>query len=262
MRALIADDEAPARANLRRLLAAESDVEVVCEAANGREAVDLLERVRPDVVFLDIQMPLLDGFGVIDEVGVDAMPRVVFVTAYDEHALHAFEVQALDYLLKPFAPERFRAVMARVRRELARGAPADIAAQLAALLDATTPHRYLQRILVQREGRAVLVPVQQIDRLEADRNDVRVHTRGGTQIVHGTLGELAERLDPAVFLRVNRSTIVRLDAIKEFQPWFHGDYRILLHDGSELMWSRRYRAKSRSAFELGRDADRRVNSKS
>ena len=134
MRALIADDEAPARAKLRRLLAAESDVEVVGEAANGREAVDLLGRERPDVVFLDIQMPLLDGFGVIDEVGVDAMPRIVFVTAYDEHALHAFEVQAFDYLLKPFSPERLRAVMTRVRHELARGTPADIAARLAALL--------------------------------------------------------------------------------------------------------------------------------
>ena len=117
MRALIADDEAPARAKLRRLLAAESDVEIVGEASNGREAVDLLARTRPDVVFLDIQMPLLDGFGVIDAVGIDAMPRVVFVTAYDEYALHAFEVQALDYLLKPFASERFKAVIARVRRD-------------------------------------------------------------------------------------------------------------------------------------------------
>ena len=250
MRALIVDDEAPARAKLRRLLASEPDVTIVGEAANGREAIDLIGRVRPEVVFLDVQMPLLDGFGVIDAVGVEAMPCVVFVTAYDEHALRAFEVQALDYLLKPFAPERLQAVVGRLRRELARGAPEDVAPKLAALLQATTPQRYLQRILVQREGRAVLVPVAHIDRLEAERNDVRLHTRGAVHVVRGTLAELADRLDPASFLRINRSTIVRLDTIKELQPWFHGDYRVILHDGTELMWSRRYRAKSRGAFEV------------
>jgi two-component system LytT family response regulator len=250
MRALIVDDEAPARAKLRRLLASEPDVTVVGEAADGREAIDQIGRTKPDVVFLDVQMPRVDGFGVIEAIGVDAMPFVVFVTAYDDHALRAFEVQALDYLLKPYAPERLQAVVGRLRRELARGTPAEVAPKLAALLQATGPPRYLQRILVQREGRAVLVPVAQIDRLEAERNDVRLHTGGGVHIVRGTLAELAERLDPASFLRINRSTIVRLDTIKELQPWFHGDYRVILHDGTELMWSRRYRAKSRGAFEV------------
>lgn len=259
MRALIVDDEAPGRAKLRRLLGAEPDVIVAGEAANGREAIDLIARLQPDVVFLDVQMPLVDGFGVIDAVGVDAMPYVVFVTAYDEHALRAFEVQALDYLLKPFAPERLQTVVGRVRRELGRqvaSGTSDVGLRLAALLQASSSQPYLQRILVQRDGRAVLVPVQQIDRLEADRNDVHLHTRDGVHVVRGTLAELAERLDPAIFLRINRSTIVRLDAIKELQPWFHGDYRVLLQDGTELMWSRRYRAKSRAAFELGRDAER------
>lgn len=257
MRALIVDDEAPARAKLRRLLAAEQDVAIVGEAANGREAIDLIGHLRPDVVFLDVQMPLLDGFGVVEAVGVEAMPLVVFVTAYDEHALRAFEVQALDYLLKPFAPERLRAVVARLRREIARGTSPDAAPRLAALLQqGTSGQPYLQRILVHREGRAVLVPVPQIDRLEAERNDVHLHTRGGVHVVRGTLGELAERLDPALFMRINRSTIVRLDAIKELQAWFHGDYRVILQDGTELMWSRRYRAKSRGAFELGRESER------
>lgn len=263
MRALIVDDEAPARARLRRLLASEADVEIAGEAADGLEALTLLDRLHPDVVFLDVQMPRLDGFGVIERVGPDAMPFVIFVTAHDEHALRAFEVQALDYLLKPFAPQRLQAVIARVRRELARGGGReDVSARLAALLEATAtaaataPSRYLERMLVQREGRAVLVPVDQIDRLEADRNDVRLHTRGVVHAVRGTLAELADRLDPARFLRINRSTIVRLDAIKELQPWFHGDYRILMHDGTELMWSRRYRARHRGAFELGRESPR------
>ena len=250
MRVLIVDDEAPARAKLRRLLAAEPDVTIVGEAANGREAIDLIGRLSPEVVFLDVQMPLLDGFGVIEAVGVEAMPCVVFVTAFDDHALRAFEVQALDYLLKPFAPERLQAVVGRLRRELARGRHDEMAPKLAALLQATTPQRYLQRILVQRDGRAVLVPVGQIDRLEAERNDVRLHTRGGVHLVRGTLAELADRLDPASFLRINRSTIVRLDTIKELQPWFHGDYRVILHDGTELMWRRRYSAKSRASFEV------------
>jgi two-component system LytT family response regulator len=146
-----------------------------------------------------------------------------------------------------------------VRRELGRqvaSGTSDVSSRLAALLQASSSQPYLQRILVQRDGRAVLVPVQQIDRLEAERNDVHLHTREGVHVVRGTLAELAERLDPAMFLRINRSTIVRLDAIKELQPWFHGDYRVLLQDGTELMWSRRYRAKSRAAFELGRDVER------
>jgi two-component system LytT family response regulator len=249
MRTLIVDDEAPARSKLRRLLDAEPDVEIIGEAANGEEAVARIEQLHPDVVFLDVQMPRLDGFGVIERIGVAAMPHVVFVTAYDEHALRAFEVQALDYLLKPFSPDRLHAVVSRARRAVARDRPADIGARLAALLERTPP-QYLQRILVQRDERAVLVPVQQIDRLEAARNDVRLYTADTVHVVRGTLLELAGRLDPATFLRVNRSTIVRIDAIKELQPWFHGDYRVILRDGTELMWSRRYRAKQRRSFEI------------
>jgi two-component system LytT family response regulator len=250
MRTLIVDDEAPARAKLRRLLAAESHVEIVGEAGNGEEAIARIEQLHPDVVFLDVQMPRLDGFGVIERIGVDAMPYVVFVTAYDEHALRAFEVQALDYLLKPFSPDRLQAVVSRVHRELARDRPADVGARLATLLQTTVPQQYLQRILVQRDERAVLVPVHEIDRLEAKRNDVHLHTAETVHVIRGTLAELAARLDPATFLRINRSSIVRLDAIKELQPWFHGDYRVILRDGTELMWSRRYRAKQRSSFEI------------
>jgi two-component system LytT family response regulator len=251
MRVLIADDEAPARQKVRRLLAGEGDVEIVGEAATGAEAVQAIREASPDVVFLDVQMPVLDGFGVVEEVGVDAMPHVVFVTAYDEHALRAFEVRALDYLLKPVTPDRFRAVLQRVRAQMARkgeGA-ADLAERLDQLVGALAPRaRFLRRLLVQDGNKALLLPVERIDRMEADRNYVRLHAGGSTYVVRGSIGAMAERLDPDRFLRINRSEIVRLDAVKELHPWFHGDYRVVMHDGAVLMWSRRYRALTDGEF--------------
>ena len=248
MRVLIVDDERPARVKLRRMLAPEADVEVVGEAEDGRAAVEAIHRLSPDVVFLDIQMPVVDGFGVIEAVGVERMPPVVFVTAYDEHALRAFEVQALDYLLKPVSPERLDAVLARLRREpTKRNAALD--ARVAALMRAVDRPAPMRHLLVWQGERARLVPVDTIDRLEADRNVVRVHAGADTHTIRGTLSDIASRLDPERFLRVSRSHIVRLDAVKELQPWFHGDYRIVMRNGVELMWSRRYRARSRGAFE-------------
>jgi two-component system LytT family response regulator len=251
MRVLIADDEAPARQKVRRLLAEEPDVEIVGEAATGAEAVRAIRETSPDVVFLDIQMPVLDGFGVVEEVGVDAMPHVVFVTAYDEHALRAFEVRALDYLLKPVTPDRFRLVLERVRAQLARGGDVrrDLAERLDQLVGALAPKpRFLRRLLVQDGNKALLLPVERIDRMEADRNYVRLHAGGGTYVVRGSIGSMAERLDPDRFLRINRSEIVRLDAVKELHPWFHGDYRVVMHDGTVLTWSRRYRALTDGEF--------------
>jgi len=255
MRVLIADDEAPARQKLRRLLSGERDVEVVGEAETGAEAVRAIREQSPDVVFLDVQMPVLDGFGVVAEVGVDAMPYVVFVTAYDEHALRAFEVRALDYLLKPVTPDRFRAMLQRVRAQLARG-DAALSAELAGRLDqldqlvgALVPKpRYIKRLLVQDGVKALLLPVERIDLLRAERNYVRLHAAGAIYVVRASLGALAERLDPDRFLRINRSEMVRLDAVKELHPWFHGDYRVVLHDGTALMWSRRYRALTDGEF--------------
>jgi len=246
IRVLIADDEAPARAKLRTLLARESDVEIAGEAADGAEAAALIRDTRPDLVLLDIQMPKLDGFGVIRQVGVDAMPLIVFITAYDERALEAFEVHALDYLLKPFAPSRFAAVIERVRRQRAGPPRADLGDRIERLIDAVTPApRYLRQILVDKgPERQVLVAVETIDRIIADRNDYRLVTRSGEFSRRGTLAEIEQKLDPEKFLRINRSEIVRLDAVAEFQPWFHGDYRVKMKDGSLLTWSRRYRARS------------------
>jgi two-component system LytT family response regulator len=250
VRVLIVDDEAPARAKMRRYLA-EEGVEIVGEAANGVEAVEQIAELTPDLVFLDVQMPELDGFGVIDAIGVSQMPHVVFVTAYDEHALRAFEVRALDYLLKPFTPERFSAVMDRARQQLSRESDSNThLTKLAELVAAATNRpRFLQRVLVHHANKAFLLPVDRIDRVEADRNYVRLHSGEATFTLRGSIGSISERLDPEKFLRINRSEIVRLEAVKELQPWFHGDYRVVMRDGTTLMWSRRYRAQTAGDFE-------------
>ena len=252
MRILIVDDEAPARAKMRRYVGEYPDIEIMGEAENGVEAVERIGELQPDLVFLDVQMPELDGFGVIDAIGVESMPYVVFVTAFDEYALKAFEVRALDYLLKPFTPERFAAVIDRARAEVARAATerTELRGKLEALLGAVAAGRprYLQRILVHQANRALLLPVERIDRVEADRNYVRLHSGGTAFILRRSLTSLADRLDPEKFLRINRSEIVRLDAVKELQPWFHGDYRVVMGDGTTLMWSRRYRAQTAGEF--------------
>jgi two-component system LytT family response regulator len=252
LRVLIADDEAPARRKLVRLLEAMDDVQVVGEAASGEEAVERIDSLAPDLVLLDIQMPVLDGFDVVATVGVDAMPPVVFVTAYDEHALRAFEVRALDYLLKPVAPARLRDAIDRARGQRAPAvadageAEARRRADLATLVGG----RHLSRLLVHDSRGAQLLPVDAIELARAERNYIVLHTVRGIFRIRGTVAALAERLDPAAFLRVNRSDIVRLDGIRELQPWSHGDYRVVLRDGSALLWSRRYRAQGVGAFEL------------
>jgi len=250
--ALIVDDEAPARRRLVRMLGEMADVEVVGEAESGDDAVVQIAELEPDVVFLDIQMPGLNGFGVINAVGAEEMPLVVFVTAFDEHAVAAFEVRALDYLLKPVAPQRLAGAIARVREILStpHGAESTRQAEVIASL-ARVEAPPLTRLLVHGERGAHLLLVESIDLARAERNYVVLHTPQGTFKVRGTIGVLAERLDPSRFLRVNRSDIVRLDAIREMQPWSHGDYRIVLGDGRALLWSRRYRAQQGTAFELG-----------
>jgi two-component system LytT family response regulator len=240
VRALIVDDEAPARAKIRRLLDAAPDAEVVGEASTGREAVAAIKRTRPNIVFLDIQMPGIDGFGVVDAVDADGAPYIVFVTADDSKALRAFEVGAVDYLLKPFTPERFNQVLERARERLAKLPVAE-----------PTNERTLKRLLVSHNGRAVFLAVERIDRIESERNYIVIHAGRDAYRLRAPIGSIAARLDPAQFLRVNRSTLVRLDAVREMHEWSHGDYRVVMHDGSELIWSRRYRAVAEREFGLG-----------
>lgn len=246
-RVLIVDDEAPARAKLRNALAAEKDFEIAGEAADGRAALAALREQRPDLVFLDIQMPLLDGFGVIAEAAaaglLEAIGQIVFVTAFDEFALEAFEAQAFDYLLKPWAPSRLQKVLERVRREREKQEGGDLARRLEALLG-TKKSAPLERLLLAKEdGREVLLAVEKIDFIRAAANYLEIHSKEGQFRRRMTLQELENRLDPDRFLRISRSEIVRLEAIAEVEPLFHGDSRIKLKSGQTLGWSRRYRAK-------------------
>ncbi|HMA24597.1 MAG TPA: LytTR family DNA-binding domain-containing protein, partial [Gemmatimonadaceae bacterium] len=201
-----------------------------------------IKRSRPDVVFLDIQMPGLDGFGVLETIADDA-PYVVFVTANDRHAIRAFEFGAVDYLLKPYTPQRFEQVLDRARERISATTRSE--AELPA--PTRTP---LQRLLVIDDGRAVFLPVDRIDRIESERNYVTLVSGPYRYRLRATLAAVADRLDRAHFLRINRSTLVRLDAVKTMHEWSHGDFRVVMHDGTELVWSRRYRAAAEREFGI------------
>lgn len=230
IRALIADDEPLGRRRVRRLLDAERDVAVVGECDDGPAALAAIRRLAPDVVFLDVQMPGLDGLGVLDALGGRrALPVTVFVTAYDRYAVPAFDHHAADYLLKPIDPVRFREALGRVRERLG----AD-----------TARAQPLERLLVRERGggRAFFVRLDEVEWIEAARNDVCLHVGRAAHRVRSTLGALERRLDPARFRRVSRSALVNLDRVRELQPWFHGDAVVLLQSGARVTMSRRYRA--------------------
>ncbi len=250
IRVLIVDDEAPARRKIVDLVEAASDVEVVGEAEDGTQAVDRILELRPDLVFLDIQMPNIDGFGVIEAIGVDRMPIIVFITAFDEHAVRAFEVHAMDYLLKPFAPSRFENVLERARRRIASSSARRRDERLDLVLAELGRARAPVRRLMASAGhdRQVLVDLSTVTVIRSDRNYLCLVTPRGEFRRRGTLSELESRLDGEEFLRINRSQIVRLEAVREVQPWFHGDARIVLDDGTVLTWSRRYRSGSIDRF--------------
>lgn len=227
-RVIVADDEAPARRIVRSYLRGRADVEVVAEAENGLEVVEMVRTMEPDLVVLDIQMPGLTGFEVIDAIGAEAMPAVVFATAYDEYALRAFDVHAVDYLLKPFTRERFDRAFERAleRRPIAP-------------LVASMP---LERVVVRDRDRLFFVPVEEIVHLSAEGNYVRVHTAEKSHLIRGTLAELEARLDPKRFARIHRSGIVNIAAVREVRAHFHGDYVVTLRTGETVRLSRRYQA--------------------
>jgi two-component system LytT family response regulator len=248
IRAIIADDEPPARDRISDLLAKEPDIEVIAECADGISAVEAVERLEPDLLFLDVQMPELDGFEVLARTGPQAM-AIIFVTAYDEYAIRAFNVHAADYLLKPFDRERFQAALRYARVVLAGHQHNASREQMLALLKEIRANgTHPGRIPIKAGGRILFVPVDQIDWLEAADNYVRIHAGNETHLVRDTLSEFEARLDPAHFVRIHRGTIVNLERVKELQPLFHGEYTVLLIDGTRLTLSRRFKDRLQDRF--------------
>ena len=254
IKAVIVDDETLARDAIRLRLEAEPDIDVVGEAADGGDAVELIRTLQPDLLFLDVQMPVMDGFEVIEHVSSDHLPIVVFVTAHDRYALKAFESHALDYLLKPFTASRFHAAIDRARIEVAKAGDHETHQRLIQLLDERRRAResrpgqgpgaaegYLVRLAVKHNQRIALVRVADIDWIESSANYAHLHTHGRSYVVRMTMGELERRLDPERFVRIHRSTIVQLDRINDIVAAWHGDFDVTLRDGTVLRLSRNYR---------------------
>jgi len=241
---VIVDDEPLARERLASLLSAEQDIEVVAQCRDGEEAVAALEQHTPDLVFLDVQMPGLNGFEVLEAVGPEKMPLVVFVTAYDQHALRAFQVRALDYLLKPFDRDRFKDALQRARAHIQRDETGDLGRRLLALVkDLRRDQPKTDRLVVKSGGRLFFLRTDEIDWVEAAGNYVRLHVGSASHLLRETMNAIEGRLDPEKFFRIHRSRMVNMERIQEMQPWLNGEYAVLLRTGTRLTLSRGYREK-------------------
>jgi two-component system LytT family response regulator len=239
LRALVVDDEPVARRRLRTLLKAEPSVDVVAECDDGAAAVDAVRRLRPDLMFLDVQMPGIDGFDVIELLKPDDCPAVVFVTAYDQYALRAFNVNAADYLLKPFARNRLSTAIARAA---ALAGSADNTNRLRGLLETVRAGQPLQRFLVKTTGRACAVRVEDVEAIESADHYVELRTADRAHLLREPLSAIERRVDPSRFVRIHRSTIVNVDRIRELQPAFHGEFSVVLASGRRVHCSRTYAA--------------------
>lgn len=246
-RALIVDDEPLARSIIRKLLDEIVDVEIIGEASNGLEAVAMLDKHNPDLVFLDVQMPEMDGFAVLEAIEPEKMPAVIFVTAFDQYALRAFDAHAVDYLLKPFDDERFTRAVTRAKVQINAKTSGDAEQTGQQLLDLlkiiNAKNSFLERFVVKNVGRVLLVKASDVDWIEAQDNYVSLHVGKTAHLIRETMQNLETRLDPNRFARIHRSTIVNIDSIKELQFDFNGDQTVLLKDGQKLTLSRRYKQK-------------------
>jgi two-component system, LytTR family, response regulator len=237
IRAVIVDDEPLGRTVIREMLRGEAEIELVGEAANGHEALELLSQTQPELLFLDVQMPEVDGFDVL--AALDALPLVIFVTAYDQYAVRAFEVHALDYLLKPFDRERFAKAVQRAKEQLKLAQHSAVNERILALLEAQRAKPpYLERLVIKHQGRVFFLKTAEIDWVEAEGNYVKLHVKQAAYLLRETLSHLEAQLDPQRFARIHRSQLVNLDRIRELQPWSHGEYHVLLHNGTQLTLSR------------------------
>ena len=243
LRTLIVDDEPLARRNIRLLLEKDPQIEILDECRNGREAIKAINTLSPDLIFLDIQMPEIDGFDVLARVGPEHIQAIIFVTAFDQYALKAFDVHALDYLLKPFDDERFAQALRRAKAQIEAQEMNRLSKRLLALLEERESQRksqttHLSRLMLKVSGRVVLLKVDEIDFIEADGNYAKLHVGRKAHLLREKMHDLEGQLDPAKFVRIHRSIIVNLDRIKEMHPHFNGDYIVVLEDGRELRLSR------------------------
>jgi two-component system LytT family response regulator len=252
IRTLVVDDEPLARERVMSLLQQEVDVEVVGECSDGSEAVSAIQEHSPDLIFLDVQMPGCDGFQVIRNIGADRMPSVIFVTAYDEYALQAFEVHALDYLLKPFSKDRFLQTLHHAREAIEHRRAGELGRRLLALVHDVKPEpQRVERLVVKSGGRVFFLRTDEIDWIEAAGNYVRLHLGSESHLFRETMNRMEARLDSRRFSRIHRSRIVNTERIKELQPWFNGDYVVILRGGTRLTLSRGYREKLQQRLGRG-----------
>jgi len=259
IRTLIVDDEPLARRNLRVLLERDPQIEILDECRNGREAVKAINSLSPDLIFLDIQMPEMDGFDVLAHVGPEHIQAIIFVTAFDQYALKAFDVHALDYLLKPFDDERFARALERAKSQIAAREINQLSERLLALLEereserkGSKGERYLTRLMIKASSRVMLVKIDEIDFIEADGNYAKLYVGRKTHLLREKMNDLEGRLDPAKFVRIHRSIIVNLDRIKELHPHFNGDYVVVLEDGRQLRLSRTRREQLETRLRINR----------
>lgn len=249
IRVLIVDDESLARMMLREMLQADRQVAIVGESTNGREAVEAIKTHSPDLIFLDVQMPELGGFEVLETLGSTHLPHIIFVTAYDQYAVRAFEVHALDYLLKPFDQDRFDTCWQRARTHILSERNGGTDQRILQLLEELKAgNKYLERLVIKSGGRIYFLETCDIDWIEAEGNYVSVHSGKKAHLLRETISSLETQLDPKKFVRIHRSSIVRIDRIQELQPWFHGEYRVILNSGTQLTLSRNYREKLHEAL--------------
>ena len=252
IKTLIVDDEPLGREAVRNFLSRDPEIELAGESTDGAQAVAAIQQQRPDLVFLDVQMPEMDGLDVIANVGPENMPVTVFVTAHDKYTLQAFDANALDYLLKPFDAERFHQSLKRAKKQIQTARKGAVGEKLLELLQSHRPNgKHLDRLVVKSAGKVVFLTLDEVDWIEAAGNYLKLHAGSEVHTVRETMNRFEAKLDPDKFMRIHRGTIVNVSRIKELRPWFTGEYVVLLRDGKELTLSRTYRDRLETLLKSG-----------